>query len=466
MHPEDTSPHVPLLQDIDILVSDEIVAFEAAKKAQSLTAGKRRRLRGKQACSEYDTKPLRYTYTDKDGKPLRRSYAEAWTDYRCKHVVSKWAARIIRQWNASHLADSLEALEEDDRNDSKRQRDPIDGSWMDLNAVRDILQNSASAERRRAGDNDIIKISAHAQLVEEAKSITEKLWSFHTTVNLPVDIMNKQPSIVLTSAEKATKRKAETPQENSEERDKKANLVYQKFSVRKARIWLHALRTATNSKSPSEEQVRCLEAIIKRCEVEAHETDINSEFRSEPLRLLLHGVPGAGKTQTLLWIRKFFEEICAWTHGQEFVFCASQNSMTSLIKGVTLHSFFKLAFKHKDGTPMNVQHQDKTDMSLEYIKYQGLRFVFIDEFSTAAVEIFAEINDQSCKHVRKNNTWSLRKVGKEISERPFGGLNMVVSGDAWQFGPIGSCGAVFDNPTRMQSVAAHSTIADMSNLRK
>ena len=111
---------------------------------------------------------------------------------------------------------------------------------------------------------------------------------------------------------------------------------------------------------------------------------------------------------------------------------------------------------------MNVQTQDKTDMSTEYIKYQGLRFVFIDEFSTAAIEIFAEINDQSTKHVRKNNTWAMRKVDKEITERPFGGLNMVVSGDAWQFGPIGSCGAVFDNPTRMQSVAAHSTIAGMS----
>ena len=148
LYTEDSSPHVPLLTDIDILVSDELLALATAKEQHSLTVGKRRRLRGKQTCSEYGTKPLRYTYTDKEGKPLRRSYAEAWKDYRCKHVVSKWAAKIIRQWNASHLADSLEALEEDDRHDSKRQRDPIDGSWMDLNAVRDILQNSASAERR------------------------------------------------------------------------------------------------------------------------------------------------------------------------------------------------------------------------------------------------------------------------------------------------------------------------------
>ena len=113
---------------------------------------------------------------------------------------------------------------------------------------------------------------------------------------------------------------------------------------------------------------------------------------------------------------------------------------------------------------MNVQNDDKADMSQYYIRFQALRFLFIDEFSTAAIEIFAEINHTTSKHIRKNNTWSLRKVGNTTSDRPFGGLNIVVSGDAWQFGPIGSCGAVFDNPTRMQCITSHATIAAMSSL--
>ena len=138
--------------------------------------------------------------------------------------------------------------------------------------------------------------------------------------------------------------------------------------------------------------------------------------------------------------------------------------MTSLINGVTLHSFFQLAFKHKDGTVANIQKDDKKDMSQLHIRFQPLRFLFIDEFSTAAIEIFAEINDKTSKHIRQNNTWRLRKVGDKTSERPFGGLNLVVSGDAWQFGPIGSCGAVFDNPIRMQSIAANSSIAGMSSI--
>ena len=113
---------------------------------------------------------------------------------------------------------------------------------------------------------------------------------------------------------------------------------------------------------------------------------------------------------------------------------------------------------------MNIQKVDKTDMSQDYIRFQVLRFIFIDEFSTAAIEIFAEINFKTSQHIRKNNTWSLRKVGENTSDRPFGGLNIVVSGDAWQFGPIGSCGALFDNPTRMQCITSHATIAAMSSI--
>ena len=139
LHPKDASPHVPLLRDIDIMISDELVAFEAAKKKESEIIGRNRRLRGKQPRPAVYSEKLRYVYTNANGEALARSYADAWKDYRCKHVVSKWAARIILQFNASHLADSLEALEADDTHDSKRDRSAIDNSWMQLTTVRDIL---------------------------------------------------------------------------------------------------------------------------------------------------------------------------------------------------------------------------------------------------------------------------------------------------------------------------------------
>ena len=288
LHSEDASAHVPLLKDIDISVSDELVAFEAAKEKQALTIGKNRRLRSKQSRPE----KLHYVYTNVNGEALPRSYAAAWKDYRCKHVVSKWAARIIQQFNASHLADSLEALEAEDTQNSRRDRTPIDNSWMQLSSVKDILQGTASAERRRAGDDDKIKISAHAHLVEDAKSISEKLWSLPTTLDVPVDISNKHKSVVSRSFEKPVKRKAEAPKETFDTGEKKAGLAYRNFSLAKAKAWLRKLTTAAQKKTPSAEQLACLQAVITRCAIEAREADENREFRSEPLRMLLHGVPG------------------------------------------------------------------------------------------------------------------------------------------------------------------------------
>ena len=279
--------------DIDISISDELVAFEAEKEKQSQIMVKNRRLRRKQPRPAHASENLRYVYTKRNGEPLPRSYADAWKDYRCKHVVSKWAARIIQQFNASHLAHSLEAAEADDTRDSKKDRNPIDNSWMQLTTVQDILQGTASAERRRAGDNDNIQISAHAHLVEEAKSISEKLWSLPTTLDVPVDFSNKHKSIVSSSVEKPTKRKAEESKEPFDSGEKKAGLAYRNFTIAKASAWLRELTTAVNEKTPSEEQLRCLEAVITRCAIEAVETDENREFRSEPLRMLLHGVPGA-----------------------------------------------------------------------------------------------------------------------------------------------------------------------------
>ena len=57
---------------------------------------------------------------------------------------------------------------------------------------------------------------------------------------------------------------------------------------------------------------------------------------------------------------------------------------------------------------------------------------------------------------------SLYKNKKALHlERPFGGLNVITSGDAWQFGPIGSVGAVYDNYLRLPNRASLRDISAM-----
>ena len=72
---------------------------------------------------------------------------------------------------------------------------------------------------------------------------------------------------------------------------------------RGATAWLSALRAppppGTTRKVPSAEQIAVIEHNIARSLQEFDDVQRDADFRSEPLQLLLHGVPGAGKSQTL-----------------------------------------------------------------------------------------------------------------------------------------------------------------------
>ena len=238
---------------------------------------------------------LRYVHKDSNGILLRRSWADAWKDYRCHHVVSKWAARIIHQFNASHLADSLEAAENEDEI-SNRIRHPIDNSWMRLSAVHAILQGTDSAERRRSGKDDDVTLSAHAHQIEAAKAITEDLWKVDTSSSDTITISAKRDSIEPAPGIGPSKKQgAESTKTASLSVDKASKLLYKDFSSDAAREWTEKLKAGRDGKKPSQEQLDCIHAIVERCTIEAIETDTNPEYRSEPLRMILHGVPGASR---------------------------------------------------------------------------------------------------------------------------------------------------------------------------
>ena len=124
---------------------------------------------------------------------------------------------------------------------------------------------------------------------------------------------------------------------------------------------------------PSAEQLVFLSSTVERCIREMREENSTATYRSEPMRFMLHGVPGAGKSQTLLWLRTFFEKVCGWTHGKEFVYLASQNTMAALIGGFTVHSFNLISFKRKDGQTISAKRENKKDVSPHFLVYQRVR---------------------------------------------------------------------------------------------
>ena len=60
---------------------------------------------------------------------------------------------------------------------------------------------------------------------------------------------------------------------------------------------------------------------------------------SDTVLLCLLAIPGAGKTHSLLLLRDFFETCLEWTHGFQFQYLATQNTMAELVRGNTVHTW-------------------------------------------------------------------------------------------------------------------------------
>ena len=52
--------------------------------------------------------------------------------------------------------------------------------------------------------------------------------------------------------------------------------------------------------------------------------------------------------------------------------------MAALIGGFTIHSFGNVKFRQKEGSLANVRKEKSKDMNAQFLKYERLRWVFID----------------------------------------------------------------------------------------
>ena len=144
---------------------------------------------------------------------------------------------------------------------------------------------------------------------------------------------------------------------------------------RRLEQWLVELQSG--EEPPTAEQLQILEAIVQRVTQEAYEEQAGTQRKSDedPLLDLIHGVPGAGKSRMIKWIRELFEQELGWTHGIQFVCLAFQNTMAAHIDGLTIHHWSGLPCGQEDGTCLT---RDNKRLSK---RCQCLRFIIIDEIS-------------------------------------------------------------------------------------
>ena len=174
-----------------------------------------------------------------------------------------------------------------------------------------------------------------------------------------------------------------------------------------------------NPLRPNAEQEKVLSRVLSRVreEKKLEQTDAKAKSKTEPLRDLVHGCPGAGKSAMTAWIRDLFEKALV-----QFVFLSFQNTMAADINGFTIHHWAGIDPTAADGSATT---KDNHKMSN---KCQNLRFVVIDEISMVSAQLLGTLELILGKAVRKRSGYKMRPDG---TERPFGGINVILLGDFW-----------------------------------
>ena len=128
----------------------------------------------------------------------------------------------------------------------------------------------------------------------------------------------------------------------------------------------------------------------------------------EQLRMYLGGMGGTGKTQVIKALSCFFKQR---NEAHRFVIVAPTGTAAALLGGSTYHSTFGINDRSRIGRLGHVKE-----------KLKGVEYVFFDEVSMLSARDMYRINLQ------------LSKVF-DVAHAPFGGLNLVFSGDFAQLPP-------------------------------
>ena len=147
----------------------------------------------------------------------------------------------------------------------------------------------------------------------------------------------------------------------------------------------------------------------------------------EPLRWVLHGGPGTGKsyavslTPCALLKEELFQNFQGWQHGVEFEVVSLQASMADALEADTLAVFAE------DNADSLKKHMDQAQRALRW------RWLLSDECSTVNAELLARL-ELKCRDVVRDAARD-KYYSSTYVQRPFGGLNVLFSGGPWQLEP-------------------------------
>ena len=114
--------------------------------------------------------------------------------------------------------------------------------------------------------------------------------------------------------------------------------LYAPEHAKKLSTWLEEIQK--QPEPPTPEQLEVLRSAVERlqAEAEAEQKVPSTAAGGEPIFDLVHGVPGSGKSQLIMWMQEAFVKVLGWTHGVQFV-CFSYSALKSRISCTGRHIY-------------------------------------------------------------------------------------------------------------------------------
>ena len=221
------------------------------------------------------------------------------------------------------------------------------------------------------------------------------------------------------------------------------------------RTWLAELKHRRNTRGrlvANAKQFEAVAVVAERVIEELRNQANGNSDAGDPLRRLLHGGPGSGKSHVIKLVRELFEKVLQWQIGMDFHIVALQLVMADLLGGDTIHHACGIPVFGKQDQNEERGFQKQMDVAKRVLNW---RWLIIDEISMVSAKLLAELDLKLRNTVRRIGT---QKVGADAKDRPFGGLNVLCSGDFWQLDPPEG-GFLGDIPAMYMQAARQYTLA-------
>ena len=145
--------------------------------------------------------------------------------------------------------------------------------------------------------------------------------------------------------------------------------------------------------------------------VQLHQHNFNNNLPSEPLRMIITGTAGTGKS--------FLINALAERLGEQCILTATTGIAGFSIEGITLHSALQLPVRNQKNTDLQGAALQRLQLTLE-----GKHYLIVDEFSMLGQRTLAWVDKR------------LRQASGKLNE-PLGGYSVIMFGDFGQLAPVG-----------------------------